>query len=77
MLYRKWKVKETAPRQVNSLCGELGVDSLLAKVLLARGVSTKARATTKYLDMAPLSDPFMMKDMDKKGRIMNMAFAVA
>ena len=65
MLYRKWKVKETSPEQVIRLCGELGVDSLLAKVLLARGVSTKARATTKYLETVPLSDPFLMKDMDK------------
>ena len=30
MLYRKWKVKETSPEQVSRLCGELGVDSLLA-----------------------------------------------
>ncbi|MBQ8604913.1 MAG: single-stranded-DNA-specific exonuclease RecJ [Oscillospiraceae bacterium] len=65
MLYRKWKVKEFADRQVNSLAGELGVDSLLAKVLLARDVHTRQQATTKYLDAAPLSDPFLMKDMDK------------
>lgn len=65
MLYRKWKVKEFADRQVESLRNELGVDSLLAKVLLARDVHTKQQATTKYLDTAPLSDPFLMKDMDK------------
>lgn len=65
MLYRKWKVKEFADRQVESLRNELGVDSLLAKVLLARDVHTKQQATTKYLDTAPLSDPFLMKDMGK------------
>ncbi len=65
MLYRKWKVKEFANRQVENLGSELGVDSLLAKVLLARDVHTKQQATTKYLDTAPLSDPFLMKDMDK------------
>ncbi len=65
MLYRKWKVKDIQPARVDRLCGELGVDSLLAKVLLARDVSTRAQATTKYLDISPLSDPFLMKDMDK------------
>ena len=65
MLYRKWKVKEAANRQVDSLRSELGVDSLLAKVLLSRDVYTRQQATTKYLDTAPLSDPFLMKDMDK------------
>ena len=49
MLYRKWKVKETANRQVDSLRSELGVDSLLAKVLLSRDVYTRQQATTKYL----------------------------
>ena len=65
MLYRKWKEKEFSPSAVDKLCGELEVDSLLAKVLLARDVSTRQQATTKYLDAVPLSDPFLMKDMDK------------
>lgn len=65
MLYRKWKVKEFAPAAVEKLESELGADSLPAKVLLARDVSTKQQAKTKYLDAVPLSDPFLMKDMDK------------
>jgi len=65
MLYRKWRVKETAQAEVDSLCSQLGVDTLLAKVLLARDVHTKQQATIKYLDSTPLSDPFLMKDMDK------------
>ncbi len=65
MLYRKWKVKDTPAPQVENLASQLNVNSLVAKVLLARDISTKAEATTKYLDLAPLSDPFLMKDMDK------------
>lgn len=68
MLYRKWNVKEFSPAEVNDLCRQLNINSLLAKVLLARDVRTKERATTKYLDSAPLSDPFLMKDMDKAVR---------
>ena len=77
MLYRKWKVNDFAQSDVNSLCKELGVGTLLSKVLLSRAVSTKEQATTKYLDSAPLSDPFLMKDMDKKGVVLNSAFAVS
>ena len=51
-----------------NLCGQLGVGTLLSKVLLSRSVYTKEQATTKYLDSAPLSDPFLMKDMDKAVR---------
>ena len=65
MLYRKWKVKDVSTADVERLSGELQVDSLLAKVLLARDVSTRQQATIKYLDTVPLSDPFLMKDMDK------------
>ena len=68
MLYRKWKVNDFAQSDVNSLCKELGVGTLLSKVLLSRAVSTREQATTKYLDSAPLSDPFLMKDMDKAVR---------
>ena len=68
MLYRKWKVNEFAQSDIDSLCKQLGVGTLLSKVLLARSVHTKEQATTKYLDSAPLSDPFLMKDMDKAVR---------
>ena len=68
MLYRKWKVNEFAQSDVDSLCSQLGVGTLLSKVLLSRSVRTREQATIKYLDSAPLSDPFLMKDMDKAVR---------
>ena len=68
MLYRKWKVNQFAQDDVTNLCKQLGVGTLLSKVLLSRSVYTKEQATTKYLDSAPLSDPFLMKDMDKAVR---------
>lgn len=65
MLYRKWNVNKFSPEKIQNFCNELGVNSLLAKVLLARNVDTKQQTKIKYLDTAPLSDPFLMKDMDK------------
>ncbi len=65
MLYRKWNVNKFSPEKIHDLCNELGVNSLLAKVLLARNIDTKQQAKITYLDTAPLSDPFLMKDMDK------------
>ncbi len=65
MLYRKWQVNKFDDYRVKDLCRQLNIDSLLAKVLLARGVSTKQEALSKYMSIAPLSDPFLMKDMDK------------
>ncbi|MBQ5326481.1 MAG: single-stranded-DNA-specific exonuclease RecJ, partial [Oscillospiraceae bacterium] len=68
MLYRKWKVNEFAQTDVDRLCGQLGVGTLLSKVLMSRSVYTKEQAINKYLDSAPLSDPFLMKDMGKAVR---------
>lgn len=65
MLYRKWKANRFSPRQVGQLSRRLGVDSLAAKVLLARHIETKEQAMEKYLAEVPLSDPFLLKDMDK------------
>ncbi len=65
MLYRKWKVNNLIPQQVEALQKELSVDSLVAKVLLARGITSREDALDKYRNSSPLSDPFLMKDMDK------------
>ncbi|MEG1862066.1 MAG: single-stranded-DNA-specific exonuclease RecJ [Oscillospiraceae bacterium] len=65
MLYRKWKVNNFPQSQVDELCSALKVDTVLSKVLLSKGVDTKTQAEAKYLTDCALSDPFLMKDMDK------------
>ncbi|MBQ3394584.1 MAG: single-stranded-DNA-specific exonuclease RecJ [Oscillospiraceae bacterium] len=65
MIYRKWKVGRYPEGQVKQLSGDLGVGSLLAKVLISKQVTDRLSAREKFLVDAPLSDPFLMKDMDK------------
>lgn len=65
MLYRKWNVNRFQNHDIQNLCNDLNISPLLSKVLLARDISTKEQAKKKYLDLSPLSDPFLMKDMDK------------
>lgn len=65
MFYRKWQINEYSPRQIQPLKDGLGAGSLLAKVLLSRGVYGPRQAREKYLESSALSDPFLMKDMDK------------
>lgn len=65
MLYRKWQTKQLNKVEISKMSTELGVSSILAKVLLSKGVKTKQMAEDMFLKVQPLSDPFLMKDMDK------------
>ena len=64
---KKWILKETGdPDTVNRLASELGVDPVLALLLVQRGVTTFADARAFFRpDLKNLHDPFLMKDMDK------------
>ena len=64
---KKWKLRESSDRQtVAQLSFELGVDPVLAELLVQRGVSTFHQARSFFRpDLADLHDPFLMKDMDK------------
>lgn len=73
MFYRKWKTNKFSQERINSLSDELGINSLLAKTLLARDIHDKKQAQEKYLAACPLSDPFLMKDMDKAVARINTA----
>jgi len=63
---KKWQLKPTPPEEgVKRLAAELGVDPILATLLLQRGVDTFESAREFFrpsLDL--LHDPFLMKDMD-------------
>ena len=64
---RQWTVKDTpAPECVEQLSTELGIDRVLAALLIQRGVSTFEQARTFFRPrLEDLHDPFLMKDMDK------------
>ncbi len=64
---KKWINRENADAEVVSrLSSELGVDPVLAELLVQRGVRTFSQARSFFRpDLGNLHDPFLMKDMDK------------
>ena len=62
----KWILKEPAdPGKVTRLATEVGIDRVLAELLVKRGVETFEEARSFFRpDLANLHDPFLMKDMD-------------
>ena len=64
---KKWILKEPADEQkVSRLSAELGIDRVLAALLIKRGVETFDEARSFFRpDLGNLHDPFLMKDMDK------------
>jgi len=64
---RKWIIKEQAdPETVSRLAAELGVDPVLAELLVQRGITTFEESRSFFRpSLDNLHDPFLMKDMDK------------
>ena len=64
---KEWKYRESGdPEVVRQLSSELGVDPVLAELLVQRGVRTFSQARDFFRpDLSKLHDPFLMKDMDK------------
>ena len=64
---KKWILRECADQgAVNQLSSELGVDPVLAQLLVQRGVTTFQQARSFFRpDLADLHDPFLMKDMEE------------
>ena len=63
----KWILKEPAdPAKVERLATEVGIDKVLADLLVKRGVETFEQARSFFRpSLDALHDPFLMKDMDK------------
>ena len=63
----KWILKEPAdPAKVERLSAEVGIDKVLAELLVKRGVETFEQARTFFRPtLEALHDPFLIKDMDK------------
>src|SRR5574344_1075635 len=62
----KWIIKEPAdPAKVERLAAEVGIDKVLADLLVKRGVETFDQARAFFRpSLDDLHDPFLMKDMD-------------
>ena len=62
-----WKMREGVDMQnVRQLSSELGVDPVLAELLVQRGVHTFEQARSFFRpNLDDLHDPFLMQDMDK------------
>ncbi|MCF0164560.1 MAG: single-stranded-DNA-specific exonuclease RecJ [Bacteroidales bacterium] len=64
---KKWIVKEPGnPALVRQLAQEVGIDQVLANLLVQRGITSYAQAREFFRpDLSMLHDPFLMTDMDK------------
>lgn len=65
MKYRPWNVKRPAPSKVKGLAQAIGAPELLAGVLVARQVEDPQQAYQLLEEAPPMSDPFLLKDMDR------------
>ncbi len=67
LIEKKWILKEGTDQEVvRQLSSELGVDPVLAELLVQRGVHTFEQARAFFRpDLNDLHDPFLMQDMDK------------
>ena len=74
---KKWIFRENADAEtVSRLSSELGVDPVLAQLLVQRGINTFQQARSFFRpDLADLHDPFLMKDMDKAVSRLNKALS--
>ena len=63
----KWILANPAPAEkVGRLSAEVGIDRVLAELLVRRGVETFEQARAFFRpSLQNLHDPFLMKDMDK------------
>lgn len=67
MAEKRWTIKECSDKEsVTRLMDELGVDRLVATLLVQRGITTYDGAKRFFRpQISDLYDPFLMKDMDK------------
>jgi single-stranded-DNA-specific exonuclease RecJ len=64
---KNWKIKERGnPAVIEHLSQVLGIDKILANLLIQRGITTYEDAKAFFRpELSQLHDPFLMKDMDK------------
>lgn len=64
---KRWNIKDSCdPTLVDELSQSLGIDSVLVKLLIQRGITNFDEARNFFRpQLSNLYDPFLMKDMDK------------
>ena len=65
MAFKKWNCKRAPEDQAQLLSQECGISPFLAEILVSRGMDTPAKAAEFLGEDEPLSDPFLLADMDK------------
>lgn len=65
MNYRAWQVNRPDMGKAKRLAHAIGAPMLLARILVARGLDTPEKAAELLIQDQPLSDPFLLKDMDR------------
>jgi len=74
---KRWVLKNRGDKElVDKLATQLGIDAVLADLLVQRGVSTFEEAKAFFRpELSLLHDPFLMNDMDKAIHRIEEAFA--
>lgn len=65
MNYRAWQTQRPGEEAAKALAEAIGAPVLLARVLLARGLDTPQKAMELLAGSPPMSDAFLLRDMDK------------
>lgn len=75
MLEKRWIIKPEGDKElINKLSQELGVDNIIANLLVQRNITTFEEAESFFRpSLDKLHDPFLMKDMEKAVARLNKA----
>lgn len=65
MNYRAWQIQRPDERRAKALADAIGAPTLLARVLLARGLDTPEKAMTLLMGDEAMSDALQLRDMDR------------
>ncbi len=65
MAYKKWETVGADKEKASALSEEFGIDPFVSYLLVSRGISKEGQLQEFISDEVRLSDPFLLRDMDK------------